>query len=82
MVSFGASIVIANFKIFQFSSDFSPGSVFIIFGSVLIFSLSHFVASRLYIDSDIYNSFYQMYEQPYFWIVLVLIVTLSLSADI
>lgn len=75
MVVYGGVVYITNLKVAIFSNTYTPLSVGIILGSILIYYLIFIPWSLLWIEPDIYNSFAQLSASGYYYFVVILQLT-------
>ncbi|EGR33087.1 phospholipid-translocating p-type flippase family protein, putative [Ichthyophthirius multifiliis] len=81
IVSFGASVLLGNSKVMLISNTHTIASILCIFGSILFFIMNHAFASTVFSSQDIYNTFNNAYNTPYFWLCYIFILALTISID-
>lgn len=72
MIVFGAVVYNTNIKILLFSNTHSFLSLFILFGSIILYYVSYIGVSDIMVKFDIYNTFNFMIKTPSFYILILL----------
>lgn len=72
MIVFGAVVYNTNIKILLFSNTHSFLSLFILFGSIVLYYISYLGVSETVVTFDIYNTFNFMVSTPAFWVLVLL----------
>jgi len=67
MVVLGAVVYNTNIKILLFSYTHSIFSLFILFGSIVLYYISYILVSDTMVSFDIYNTFRHMVTTNAFW---------------
>eukprot|EP01017_Pseudomicrothorax_dubius_P003052 TRINITY_DN10342_c0_g1_i4.p1 TRINITY_DN10342_c0_g1~~TRINITY_DN10342_c0_g1_i4.p1 ORF type:complete len:146 (-),score=17.41 TRINITY_DN10342_c0_g1_i4:92-529(-) len=80
-MAFSACVVVTNFKIFLLSSSFSPLSVGIVIGSILVYLLTFWFFSCFYF-LEMYGYFQFLIRIPSTWFGLLCIVGVTTFFDI
>ena len=79
MAVFGFLIIVTNVKVLIMSNRHSFMSLFIIFGSILLYVLTYGIASDVATAFDDYGTFKRLFSSGnFYWVLLLLIVVTSL----
>lgn len=79
---FGMIVVISNLKVLILSNDHSIASIFVIFGSIVLYLLSFILVSNvLFAGGNLYNKFVPMFSTPNFHFGNFLILGLTTLVD-
>lgn len=72
MIVLGAVVYNTNIKILLFSYTHSFFSLFILFGSIVLYYISYSLVSDVMVSFDIYNTFRHMITTNSFWLLVLI----------